>query len=239
MKRGFSLVELSIVLVILGLLVGGILAGQSLIRAAELRKTIGFYGEMHTKFRAFQDKYLGFPGDLSNASSFWPAATSGNGNGHISWTSPAENFQVPYHLYLAGVDNVRLYANAAYGASPYWGTPGMKNGTLSFVGAGTSTATWADLYANTPPSGTLVRGIALQTATLVSSTVTGAAATAEETWQFDTKMDDGLPTTGSFLAFNGVDPSAVLQSCLTASAPYTYNLSNTAISCRFLQFLVR
>ena len=37
MKQGFSLVELSIVLVILGLLTGGILAGQNLIRAAELR----------------------------------------------------------------------------------------------------------------------------------------------------------------------------------------------------------
>lgn len=57
-KRGFSLVELSIVLVILGLLTGGILAGQSLIRAAELRAVSTEYSRYATAVQSFRDKYF-------------------------------------------------------------------------------------------------------------------------------------------------------------------------------------
>ncbi|MGB1539971.1 MAG: prepilin-type N-terminal cleavage/methylation domain-containing protein, partial [Rickettsiales bacterium] len=57
MNRGFSLVELSIVLVILGLLTGGILGGQSLIRAAEMRAIATEYDAWKTAVNVFKDKY--------------------------------------------------------------------------------------------------------------------------------------------------------------------------------------
>lgn len=74
-KSGFSLVELSIVLVILGLLVGGVLAGQSLIRAAELRAVVNEQNQIVTGVRSFRDKYFNLPGDLPNATAFWGADT--------------------------------------------------------------------------------------------------------------------------------------------------------------------
>lgn len=99
MKRGFSLVELSIVLVILGLLVGGILAGQSLIRASELRSITMDKNKYETAYQAFRDKYLALPGDMANAYQFFGAAAgcansvgsantqggcNGNGDGQVN-----------------------------------------------------------------------------------------------------------------------------------------------------------
>jgi len=74
-SSGFSLVELSIVLVILGLLTGGILGGQALIRAAELRAVTTEYDRWVTATRTFQDKYFALPGDMTNATAFWGSAT--------------------------------------------------------------------------------------------------------------------------------------------------------------------
>lgn len=81
MKQAFSLVELSIVLVILGLLTGGILAGQSLIRASELRAISTEYNNYITTFRSFRDKYMALPGDIKNAHLFWGARDGGDGYG--------------------------------------------------------------------------------------------------------------------------------------------------------------
>ena len=63
-QRGFTLVELSIVLVILGLLVGGVLSGQSLIRAAELRAVSTEHSKFVTAMNSFRDKYFAAPGDM-------------------------------------------------------------------------------------------------------------------------------------------------------------------------------
>jgi prepilin-type N-terminal cleavage/methylation domain-containing protein len=78
-KRAFSLVELSIVLVILGLLVGGVLSGQSLIRAAQLRAITAEYSRYVTATQSFKDKYFALPGDMNNATSFWGAADGSTG----------------------------------------------------------------------------------------------------------------------------------------------------------------
>lgn len=80
-KNGFSLVELSIVLVILGLLTGGILTGQSLIRASELRAITTESSQIETAVMTFKGKYFALPGDMSNATSFWSAADGGDGLG--------------------------------------------------------------------------------------------------------------------------------------------------------------
>ena len=97
-EQAFSLVELSIVLVILGLLTGGILTGQNLIRAAELRSILTEKDRFITATQTFKDKYLALPGDIPNATDFWGAVASctagatgstgtetcsGDGNGQI------------------------------------------------------------------------------------------------------------------------------------------------------------
>ena len=73
-RHAFSLVELSIVLVILGLLVGGVLSGQSLIRAAQLRSVTTQFANYRAAVFTFRDKYFALPGDMANASAFWGSA---------------------------------------------------------------------------------------------------------------------------------------------------------------------
>ena len=125
-RRAFSLVELSIVLVILGLLVGGVLSGQALIRASQLRNVTKEYEQYRAALHAFRDKYMGLPGDIANATSFWgyqnvagctnrtSAATNlttgvcdGDGDGVLRYSSPGsrpgEAFQGWRQLGLAGL----------------------------------------------------------------------------------------------------------------------------------------
>ncbi|MDX2073176.1 MAG: prepilin-type N-terminal cleavage/methylation domain-containing protein [Alphaproteobacteria bacterium] len=70
-RQGFTLIELSIVLVIIGLLVGGVMVGQSLIRASEMRSVITEINQYKSVFYAFRDKFNALPGDMRNAENFW------------------------------------------------------------------------------------------------------------------------------------------------------------------------
>lgn len=73
-KNGFTLVELAIVLVIIGLIVGGILTGTMLIRSAEIRSTISERDNIQAAINTFRTRYHGLPGDMRNATRFWGAA---------------------------------------------------------------------------------------------------------------------------------------------------------------------
>src|SRR5579884_1113289 len=64
-NSGFTLIELSIVLVIIGLITGGILTGRDLIDAAAQRAQISQIQKYNVALRTFQGKYGGFPGDLA------------------------------------------------------------------------------------------------------------------------------------------------------------------------------
>ena len=90
--HGFTLVELAIVLVIIGLIVGGVLAGQELITQAGQRKLIAQVRSIDEAAITFRLKYGKLPGDIDNAATFFNAGsqpdqvTSGNGNGVVdSW----------------------------------------------------------------------------------------------------------------------------------------------------------
>ena len=70
-NKGFTLTELSVVLVIIGLLIGASLTGISLIRSAEIREVIGEYDRYAKAIKEFQDKYQAIPGDMNNAEDIW------------------------------------------------------------------------------------------------------------------------------------------------------------------------
>lgn len=116
-QRGFSLIELSVVLVIVGLLLGGILKGTELIAQARGRSTTNAFENITQAFFSYQERYRALPGDDYLAQGRWPStATSGNGDrvicgayhggsGGASCSGSTESALVWQHLHSAGLLN--------------------------------------------------------------------------------------------------------------------------------------
>src|SRR3954468_10609989 len=83
-QRGFTLIEMSIVLVIIGLIVGGILKGQELIDSARQKNLISQIDGVKAGVTTFVDRYKALPGDFSRASTVINSVlTGGNEDGQI------------------------------------------------------------------------------------------------------------------------------------------------------------
>lgn len=91
-QQGFTLIEIAIVLVIIGLLLGGVLKGQELITSARVRNLIAQQDGIKAAFFGFQDRFRAYPGDYASASVTLKCPTgnsclNGNGNGIIQRTA--------------------------------------------------------------------------------------------------------------------------------------------------------
>lgn len=147
-KSGFTLIELSIVLVMIGLIVGGILVGRDLIRVAELRSVVTDIERFKTAAKTFELKYNCLPGDCLNATDYFGTASNcpggpgtgtqtcnGNGDGMINYGSTAnppdpsilasqELFLFWQHLSNAGLI-AGQYKGFAAGANSWEATVGV------------------------------------------------------------------------------------------------------------------
>jgi prepilin-type N-terminal cleavage/methylation domain-containing protein len=83
--RGFTLVEIAIVLVIIGLLLGGILKGQEMIVQAKIKNSIADFSGVSAAYHGYQDRYRAIPGDDPNATR-WANGRAGDGNGVVAGT---------------------------------------------------------------------------------------------------------------------------------------------------------
>ena len=103
-QRGFTLIEIAIVLVIIGLLLGGVLKGQELINTARVRALNNTVDGVTAAWFSFQDRYRGFPGDYTQATVNLPnpagVVTNGNGDGLVD--TDGERGNVWTHLQAAG-----------------------------------------------------------------------------------------------------------------------------------------
>lgn len=255
-QSGFSLVELSIVLVILGLLTGGILGGQALIRAAELRAVPTEHARWVTATQTFRDKYFALPGDMTNATAFWGTADAancaltttgdartcnGNGNGTLDRSSSGnpgnEWFRFWQHVANAGLiegnyAGIRFFSSGdgaesqqSDNANRGYNTPTSRMGQSTWAVADAPYVSGdANYFSVAPGLISIVFG-----ENLLAAPPRGRALRAEEAWNIDTKMDDGMPTTGKVIGI-------FLNSCTNAATRATltnvqYNFATSGTPC--------
>lgn len=105
---GFTLIELAIVLVIIGLLLGGVLKGQELINSAKVKNMATDFRNIPVYIYGYQDKFKSLPGDDAAAAGHVGSVSGGNGNGAIEgpWNSSTvtqESAKFWEHVRLAGL----------------------------------------------------------------------------------------------------------------------------------------
>ena len=245
---GFTLVELSIVLVIIGLIVGGVLAGQSLIISAQLRAQVTQLNQFSAALNTFYTKFEAVPGDWNNIPAVGGYLTrahtigQGNGNGIIESSCAAG----------AGV--------FAIGEGELFWADLSAAGLVNFTSAyadGTCAAAETSLVSLLPPAsykhGNMVAAfsnaglnyyfIAALTDADATGVFAGGATTPgilpADAYAIDLKIDDGTPGTGSVKAAGGTPTDAALSGssvtagkCVNTSAtPNAYNPLNKTYVC--------
>jgi prepilin-type N-terminal cleavage/methylation domain-containing protein len=234
-KQGFTLVELSIVLVIVGLLIGGILVGQSLVDSAKIQSVIREEQQYEIAIRNFRYQFNGWPGDSTRAGQLLGVLT-GNNDNEVDWDS--ENYYAWQQLAIAGK------VNGSYSGTNVSGRPEpgvnipiskyFEKDVVWYIGGG---AGWDMLYSDTTANeGRNQLRLAARRA--------GTSSTSDHPWvgplkpeqvlAIDTKIDDSKPGTGNV---GSHPPHTALISCvssaLSASAVYVLTSNNATCSISF------
>jgi len=198
-QSGFTLVEIAIVLVIIGLLLGGVLKGQEMIENAKIKNLRNDFNGVMAGFYAYRDRYAAIPGDDPNAlARGWVGATAGNSSGTLAAATPfgcvaasaGENCQFWRHMRHAG-----FIAGAIDNSNPqnaYTGALGVRQGAAGVLGAGAA---------------------ALPGILLCAGSIPGKAAAA-----VDSAFDDNNSQTGAVRSTDG--GSNIAPGALAAVAVY-------------------
>ncbi len=203
-QNGFTLVEMAIVLVIIGLLLGGVLKGQELIDNAKVKRATNELNSVSTAYYGYMDRYNAIPGDdgpiatLQARGGAWANITVAGIINRVLNITAAQTFtaggeSVPFWQavrasgYITG--NPATAGVAALPTNAFQGVVGVANNTTAITGMDT--------------------GISV-----CLSQIPGKAAA-----QMDTQLDDGNPTTGSFRATLGA-AGANTAPGVAAAAPY-------------------
>ncbi|HZM47130.1 MAG TPA: prepilin-type cleavage/methylation domain-containing protein [Burkholderiales bacterium] len=182
-QRGFTLNEIAIMLVIIGLLLGGVLKGQELLTGARVRNLISQQEGVKAAYYGFIDRFRALPGDYSLASaniSNVAATANGNDNGQIrsigGGDSINEDIAVWDHLSKAGfIEGSYTYAAGAETA---------KSAPTNLYGRFIKL-----IYDNVYGTGTLTVRHNIKSGNQVPSAILG---------EIDRKIDDGNPAGGNF-----------------------------------------
>jgi len=217
-QAGFTLVEIAIVLVIIGLLLGGILKGQEMITQAKIKNIVNDLNGMSAAIYSYQDRYRAMPGDelSSTVAARWAGAFGGDGNGQftgnynnlltVAPTAIQETNTFWWHLRLAGFVAGPTAAGAAAGQQP----SNASNGIMGVAtGAGAAT-------------------LGFSSNILCTTNLPDKIAIA-----LDTQMDDGTYNTGQVRGILQAAPNPALRAQVATDA-YAETGTNQYVLCKNL-----
>ncbi len=236
---GFTLVELGIVMLIIGVLAVGILKGRELIVSSRITASISQIQEIDLAFSKFWDKYENIPGDMPNPAArlvncAGQCAFAGNGNNRIDRYPDASqilnNEATSFWAQLAAagmIEGISTNPSAIAGGEshpefPIGGALRVGNPYNGLFAASTSAA----LRVSGPREHYLATGGNLNS---VSGLASATALTPEWARRIDEKIDDSLPNSGKVL---GISVGAAASRCATASdATGVYDIASDILEC--------
>lgn len=240
-QHGFTLVELSVVLAIVGLLAGGIVAGRYLIRQSELQSIVSDLAKYKSANIQFRDSYNGKPGDIRDAETNWGTDPNGcptntvrtprretcNGNGD---RSIGANEQWRAWQQLAAAELIEsMYSGVAGSGGSGHAVAGQNVPPGRLANSAYYLITMPAMSGNTDFYDLLVAAdVIFVGAQTSSSAPTGGLLTPRQQLQLDNKLDDGKPATGVLMALKSTLNSGCTSSN-TQSA--TYLLATTSNAC--------
>lgn len=215
-QRGFTLVEMAIVLVIIGFLLGIIIGGQHLILQATLKNTITEATGYREATATFREVYSAWPGDMPNATSFWANTANGNDDQQVIGDSggPSNN------------EGYRAWQHLSQAEMIKGNFPGTASGNEAVIGENVPEATvkgsgYFFHYFNLAPD----KRNAITLGAFNSGTFNSNPALPPRDAEYiDRKMDDGLPRQGDVWAGGNGGTGA----CYTGTA---YNLTSENTEC--------
>lgn len=233
-EKGFTLVELAIVMIIIGLLIGGILKGQELIINAQIASTISQLKGIDAAVSTFDDKYNALPGDMRNATSRIPNCTAGNdcvpgggtqGNRRIDTAPDAAqaNEAISFFIQLSKADLLTGISTEL--GDTFGGTLPAADVNGGFH-IGHSRGTSAADFQNIEDSTDVRAGHYLILTSVPQSAIgdDSVLLTPNQAQRIDTKLDDGNGDDGSVRAYH----NGTANACSNAGS---YVEANTAQTC--------